>query len=157
MSSTTKYNRQYPTHNKVSHGVLLAHDGIKIAQRYMGKILALDISPSKKIEAAIMINNCIAEMYTVNKWIDISPVRLRVNAFMWVNEFSPEELLKLVCSFIEDILFQSDDYQGFGNYKWLTTGYKLFCSDYVDIFSAEAQAHQNDSRYQSQEYHRTYN
>jgi hypothetical protein len=157
---SSKYNRNYPIQHKVEHGVLLSMDGIKIAQEYLKQCLLLDVSPSAKIEAAGLINLCIGDLIAV-KYVNIASVRIRVNFYMAINQFAPENVLKLICSFIETILFQAQDYRGFNNYVWSHGGSSTWHDDYPNHYGSDedfqiAQKAMSDSKYQSQEYHRIY-
>ena len=150
MARQSIYNRNYPN-QKISKDSMLSLDGLKLTAQYMRRLLDLDVSPNAKLDAIGMLQVMNDHFLRVSKVTCIENLVPVFNEYMAQNEHGPSDLLKLLCSFMHDLLFHADRYRGFNNYFWRSTGADLYLKDHPNF-----DGNVNDPKYSSQEYHRYY-
>lgn len=164
MSRASVYNRNYPG-KKFAKGVMSTLDAVKLTQsaaQHVHDIATCDVTA--KLEALNLLNLCMADVLRTNDRYDMTTTRIMVNFFMADHEFSSPAILATLCTYIEAMLFQADNYHGFNNFKWANGGSTAWHNAYPNLYETDcsedykqcAYAHMNDSAYQSQQYHRIY-
>lgn len=173
MARASVYNHNYPG-KKIDKGCLTPHDAITITQEYMELLSKEFYTPEDSTYSAYdhlffqrfkvytyeTLARCLRDSISVHKCIDVRYIKMRVNMFL-ATDAVHETFKKLMCSYLEKMLFQSDAYNGWNNALWCNGGSKLWHEDYPYMYRSDedhkiAMDAMNNPKYNSSEYSRQY-